>query len=323
MHIGIITPAKIKSLSGNRATAVRWAEFLQQQGHKVSISVQWDATPYDLMIALHSWRSAESIAAFRQQFPDRPLIVALTGTDLYRFILSHPEPTLKSIELADRLVVLHDLAYKVLPQQARDKVTVIYQSALPLPSPRKPGVRHFDVCVVGHLRNEKDPFRAALAARELPTDSHIRIQHYGKAHSEEWGQQAQKEMAVNPRYHWHGEIPHWKIRQAYSRCQVMVLSSTMEGGANVISEATVAGIPVIASEIDGSVGLLGDDYPGYYPVGDTLALQKLLLRAEGDPAFLASLVEHGDRKAQQFTPVAESQGWEKLLSNSDPVGAVP
>ncbi|MDT8283400.1 MAG: selenoneine biosynthesis selenosugar synthase SenB, partial [Gammaproteobacteria bacterium] len=259
MHIGIITPAAAKSLNGNRATANRWAGFLRELGHKVSISVEWHGTAYDLMVALHAWRSAESIAAFKQRYPDFPLVLALTGTDLYRFIDSHPEPTLASIQSADRLVTLHRLAAKVLPEKFHHKVSVIHQSAVPLSGQIKRSVRTFDICVVGHLREEKDSMRVAYAVRDLPESSRIRVLHFGKAHNDEWAAYAEDEVQINPRYHWFGEVLHWRVRQAYRSCHLMVLPSIMEGGANVISEATVAGLPVIASDIDGSVALLGDD----------------------------------------------------------------
>jgi putative glycosyltransferase (TIGR04348 family) len=315
MHIGIITPAAAKSLNGNRATANRWAGFLRQLGHKVSISVDWDGTAYDLMIALHAWRSAESIAAFKQQYPDLPLVLAMTGTDLYRFLVSHPEPTLASIQRADRLVTLHRLAAKVLPAQVRHKVHVIHQSAMPLSKQPKRSVRSFDICVAGHLREEKDSMRVAYAVRDLPVDSRIRVLHFGKAHDGKWAAYAQEEMKINPRYHWFGEVPHWKVRQAYSSCHLMVLPSVMEGGANVISEATVAGLPVIASEIDGSVGLLGDDYAGYFPVQDTNALRELLLKAEDEPDYLKLLERQCKQRAGLFTREAEKRGWADLLKD--------
>jgi len=313
MHIGIITPAAAKSLSGNRATALRWAGFLRQLGHRVSIDVEWHGADYDLMVALHAWRSADSIAAFKQQYPERPLVLAMTGTDLYRFIKSHPQPTLASINSADRLVTLHELATRVLPASAHHKVHVIHQSAVPLTKPVKRAVRHFDVCVVGHLREEKDSLRVAYAVRDLPEKSRIRVLHYGKAHSEEWARYAQQEMKINPRYHWFGEVPHWKIRRAYSACHLMVLPSIMEGGANVISEAIVAGLPVIASDIDGSVGLLGEDYAGYYPVQDTQRLRELLLKAETEPDYLQMLEKQCTKRAGSFTREAEKQAWANLL----------
>jgi glycosyltransferase involved in cell wall biosynthesis len=93
----------------------------------------------------------------------------------------------------------------------------------------------------------------------------------------------------------------------------MVLSSIMEGGANVVSEALVAGVPVLASRIDGSVGLLGGDYPGYFPVGDTEVLAALLHRAETDAAFLTQLRRHCAARAPLFEPARELQSWHDAL----------
>lgn len=317
MHIIIITPAKLKSLSGNRATAQRWAFFLQQLGHKVTISVDWDGSPCDLMIALHAWRSAHAIAAYKKKYSSHPLVVAMTGTDLYRFIHSHPEPTLSSVEVADQLIVLHDKAYLALPKAAWPKVNVIYQSAIPLPFAINRYRRSFDICVVGHLREEKDSLRTAYAVRNLPRSSRIRVRHYGKAHTEEWAEMAREEMRINPRYHWYGEVKHWQIRRAFARCHLMVLSSIMEGGANVISEATSAGLPVIASDIVGSIGLLGEDYPGYYPVKDTGALQQLLLKAEKEPDYIRLLEQHCKQRARLFLPEMERQQLHTLLQKME------
>ena len=221
--------------------------------------------------------------------------------------------TLMSIKLADRLGTLHRLAMRVLPASAHHKVHVIYQSAISLPGSVKRSLRHFDICVAGHLREEKDSMRVAYAVRNLPKSSRIRVLHFGKAHNEEWATYAKEEMKINTRYHWFGEVPHWKIRRAYNTCHLMVLPSVMEGGANVISEATVAGLPVIASDIDGSIGLLGDDYAGYFPVRDTNALCELLLRAEAEPKFVKKLEQQCKQCAGLFTGEAEKQAWADLL----------
>jgi len=313
MHIGIITPAAPKSLNGNRATAQRWADFLIELGHQVTISVQWDGADIDVMLALHAWRSADSIAHFKQAHPTLPLIVAMTGTDLYHFINTHSQPTLASIEMADKLITLHRLAEQVLPQAARKKVQVIHQSALPLTVPIKRSETHFDICVVGHLREEKDALRVAYAVRNLPESSRIRVLHYGKAHNAEWAEYATAEMSINPRYHWYGEVSHDDIRTVYASCHLMVLPSIMEGGANVISEATVAGLPVIASEIDGSVGLLGDDYVGYYPVKNEAALRDVLLKAENDKNFMTKLSQQCHERAKLFSVDKERQVLGELM----------
>lgn len=312
MRVILITPAPPQSRAGNRATASRWASILRSLGHRVEVATTYSGQNADLMIALHAWRSAESIQHFSDVFPERPLIVAITGTDAYRFIHSHPDTTLESIRLADFLVGLHDLISNTLPQDQRHKMHVIYQSAEPI-AKREPYKRYYHVSVMGHLRDEKDPMRPALAVRELPSSSRIKVHHYGKAHTPEWSRLAQDEMKINPRYVWHGEIAHYRIRQIYHRTHLLVLPSRMEGGANVISEAIVAGVPVIASDIEGSIGLLGDDYEGYYPVENEKALSTLLLKAESDNAFYKKLEQACIAKQPLFTLENEIRGWRQLL----------
>jgi putative glycosyltransferase (TIGR04348 family) len=314
MKISLITPANKQSRAGNRTTAVRWARILRDLGHRVSVAMDYAEGSADMMVALHAWRSAGPVEAFRRRYPDRPLVVALTGTDIYRFLHSHPQTTLRSMELADALVGLHDLVHAAIPAHFGAKLEVIYQSAPPLSTPRRPSQRHFDVCVIGHLRDEKDALRTALAARALPLDSRVRVIQLGKAHTEEWAERAREEMARNPRYHWRGEVPGWAVRREFAKTRLMVLSSIMEGGANVVSEAAVAGVPIIASDIPGSVGLLGADYPGYYPVGDTAALSAALHRAETEPAFLEALDAHCRARAPSFSPEREHEGWRDLLA---------
>ena len=315
MNIILITPAKKQSKTGNRVTASRWERLLRGLGHRVAVQSDWDGTPGDMMVAIHAWRSASSIARYRQQFPGRPLVVALSGTDIYRFRHSHPEETLRSMETADALVCLHDLVSRAIPEAHRKKLHVIHQSAVPLKHARSPSVRTFDVCIVGHLREEKDPFRTTYAARTLPEESRLRIIHLGKAHNDEWAAQARAEMEVNPRYLWRGEVGAWQVRKEFLKTHALVHSSIMEGGANVVSEAVVANVPVIASDIDGNVGLLGEDYPGYYPVGDTGALCSLLQRAETDQDFLQRLLKHGNERKHLFAPERETRCWQALLNS--------
>lgn len=313
MKISLITPAGKGSRTGNRTTGDRWARILRSLGHRVRLAMQYDGAPADIMIALHAWRSADSIRAYRARYKQRPLIVGLAGTDIYRFQQSEPEVTLGSMALADMLVGLHDLVGEAIPGEMRGKLRVIHQSAPPLRR-RLPPLRDvFEVLVIGHLRDEKDPLRSAHATRELPPSSHIRIVHFGMAHDARWSEAARAEMAENPRYVWRGEVLGWVVRRALARAPLMVLSSVMEGGANVISEAVVAGVPVLASEIAGSVGLLGRGYPGYFPVRETAALASLLHRAETDAMFLAELRRHCAERAPLFDPAREREAWRDAL----------
>jgi putative glycosyltransferase (TIGR04348 family) len=291
---------------------LRWRRILRELGHEVRVADAYDGSPTDLMIALHAWRSTESIRRFRALYPDRPLIVALSGTDIYEYIARDPAPVLHSLACADRLLALQDLVRRRVPMRFRSKLRVLHQSAHPLRPGRK-STRSFDVAVIGHLRHVKDPMRAALAARRLPASSRMRIVHYGAAENPRWAAAAKAEMARNPRYVWRGDRPRAEVGRLLGRARVMVLSSRSEGGANVISEAVAAKVPILASRIDGSVGLLGRDYPGYFPVGDTAALARLLHRVESDPPYLSRLQRAIARRALLFRPAREKAAWKKLI----------
>ncbi|MEK7245424.1 MAG: selenoneine biosynthesis selenosugar synthase SenB, partial [Pseudomonadota bacterium] len=304
-RIHLITPAKPGSRAGNRATAVRWAGHLRRLGHRVTVATEYQGESADAMIALHAWRSARSIERFAKRYPGRPLIVALAGTDIHRFQFSHSGPTLRSMALADVLITLHGEVANHIPARFRRKISVVYQSAKPLARRPSPSRRRFEVCAIGHLRAEKDPLRAAYAARFLPAASRARVTQLGQAIGPEWERKAKEEARKNPRYRWLGEVAHERVRDVMGRSRVMVISSVMEGGANVVSEAAVAGLPVIASRIPGNVGLLGRGYPGYFPLKDKHALARLLRRAEEDPDFLAQLMRAVAARAGLFRPAVE------------------
>lgn len=311
MKIALITPASPKSRYGNRNTAVRWAELLRELGHEVSVQESWNGHAVDAMLALHARRSHDSVIRFVQRWPERPLIVALTGTDLYRDIRTDANAQ-ESLELATRLIVLQDMGPRELPARLRRKTRVIYQSCEPIA--RKTALKScFEIIVSGHLREEKDPFRGAAALEYLPAASRIRITHIGGARDPLLATEARRWMQRQPRYVWLDELARSKALTTLARGRAMLLSSHMEGGANVISEALTARVPVIASRIPGNIGMLGKDYRGYYPPGDARALARLLWRIESDDGFLGMLRRQCAVRRRLISRVRERGGLRKLF----------
>src|SRR5579859_5782478 len=263
MRIALVTPAGPGTRNGNRHTALRWAAFLRAAGHRVDVSVQWNGDPRsDAMLALHARRSHESIHAFPR---GKPLVVALTGTDVYRDIRDCAEAQ-ESLELADRLIVLQPKASAELPARLRRKVRVVVQSSASRLRQR-PVKRAFRICVAGHLRAEKDPLRTLAALASL-RDEDIDVIHLGAPLDGDLAAQARKGMTTDSRYRWLGSVPHASALRWMASSHAMVISSRMEGGANVVCEALRMGLPVLASRIPGNIGLLGASYAGYFPVED-------------------------------------------------------
>jgi putative glycosyltransferase (TIGR04348 family) len=318
LRVFLASPAAAGSRQGNRVTAERWARRLAELGHEAEVGESWSGEPADLLVALHARKSHASVARWRAERPGAPLVVALTGTDLYADLPGNAEAR-RSLDLADRLVVLQPLALEALTALGvaeRAKARVLRQSAEPpsATAAATPDPEAFEVCVLAHLRPVKDPLLAARAARLLPASSRLRVVHAGAALDPDVAAQARAEAAENRRYRWLGELRGEETAALLARSRLLALTSRLEGGANVVSEAIVAGVPVVATRVAGSVGLLGEDYPGFFPVGDAPALAALLTRAEGDPRFLADLAARGARLAPLFAPERERAAWAELLA---------
>ncbi len=311
MNIVLVTPAGARSRYGNRGTAVRWARMLRQLGHHVCIQVCWDDSDADLMIALHARRSHDSIKRYTTAHPDKPLVLTLTGTDLYRDIRFDADAQ-ESMRLATRMIVLQDMGLRELALQLRRKTRVVYQSAQAI-RPQPPLRSCFEVIVSGHLRTEKDPFRAVAALAHLPSESRIRITHVGSAMSLEMEREARTWMKKESRYRWLGEVTHGRAMQLLARAQVMVISSQMEGGANVVCEALAVDTPVIASRVSGNLGMLGTHYAGYYPLANERALAKLLWRAESDARYLAQLRQQCRQRKPLMSAANERRALKRAL----------
>jgi len=295
----------------------------------VRIVKHWpDATAHpngadEVMIALHARRSAEAIAAWGQANPKRGLAVVLTGTDLYRDIGTDPAAQ-RSLTLAQALVVLQECAPAALPELARARTRVIFQSTTTRKAQTKSPDR-LRAVMVGHLREEKSPETLFSAARQLAGHKDIFIDHIGAPLDPALGDLALATMRAVPNYRWLGARPHEETRRRIGRAHVLIHASRIEGGAHVIMEAVTSGTPVIASRVSGNVGMLGADYAGYFTLGDAHELASLILRCQesrqSDGRFpqadgvLAHLASQCRRRAVLFEPATERAAVRRLVDD--------
>lgn len=312
MWIGIVSPAPPRSYQGNGVTAARWAQLLRQLGHTVDVVAEYAGEDVEVLVALHARKSASAVTRFARAHPGRPLVVALTGTDIYPD-LSAAGVDVQVLERADRLIVLQPLAVEQLPTRLRPRARVILQSVEAIPvEPPRPGV--FEVALLAHIRPVKDPFCLAEALELLPQESRIHALHLGSSLEPGAGEQARELERRSRRYRWLGEVPRPDALRLLSRCRLMVLTSWSEGGANAVSEAIATGVPVLSSRIPGSIGLLGADYPGYFTPGDRRDLAHALRRLElNEGGLLDELRDRCARLQPLFEPAREREAWARLL----------
>lgn len=298
--------------NGNLTTALQWQETLSGLGHNVRVAKEDDDLPLDLLILLHATKTRAAASQVRKRRPTVPTTVALTGTDLYPRLT---DEALDSLQQADRIVVFQKGAFDRLPSELSARTHLIPLRVLTGSSspPSYSPTDEFRVAVIGNLRAIKDPLRTAKASCLLPPHSRLKVHHIGALLEDEFAELVHAEEKENLRYRWHGPLPHEEVLTHLARAHLFVLTSEAEGGCHTLREAMGAGVPILSSRIDASVSLLGEDYPGLFPVGDTNHLASLLQRCEEDPPFRCDLKDRLQVCLAANSNAAQIQAWEQLL----------
>jgi glycosyltransferase involved in cell wall biosynthesis len=315
--VRLYSPMPLDSGKGNAVSALRIAALLREAGVDAA-AVDQAPVEAGVLVVLNAWRSAPVALEFRRRCPQGKLIALLTGTDVFPAFPSHPE-VIPALHAADAIVAWHSESAAQLPPDLRRKARVIFKSSPDAPAdlpPREwPAHGPLRVLVAGHLREVKDPFRAAAALLLLPPDSRITVIHAGGALSEDMESAARDWQQRSPRWQWAGSIPRTALWEEMKRAFLTVNSSWAEGGANAVIESLVCGVPVLASRIPGNTGLLGRDWPGLFTAGDAAELAALLHRCESEPAFYGGLLHATREAASRFPPGTERDGWLALLAD--------
>ena len=309
--IEVVVPRFATDQSGNSVTARRYIDLFADLGHRSTLVTQPSGRG-EVVVALNAYRTASAIRSAATA--GSPVIVVLTGTDVYKFLNTHRSVVLDALDRADCLVGLNDRIGLDLEPRHRARLDIIHEGASRPALARSPSSTEFAVVVIGHLREEKDPRTVVAATQNLPSGSRVVVDHYGAAHTDDWAEWARAAQLSNKRYRWHGEVQQGDIHAIYAQSHLLVNSSIIEGGSNVISEAVMSGLAILASDIPGNIGVLGENYPGYFPVGDAVQLQQALLGLEQEPERLAELTSSVVKLQSRLDLAEERAKWGQLFA---------
>lgn len=308
-------PVPIDSSKGNSVCAHRTLAVFEKLGHQLTFSENAsESDEFDFAIVQHAKRSEHLVSSLHGKIP---VVLIITGTEL----LLDAEDIATSLKLADFIVVTSQQIGETLQRDFSEKIRVIPRSVL-LPDNfevyRSDDFRDSNiVTVIGHLRDVKRPATIADAMRLLAADSKLTVHHYGAALTPEMETWARNESQTNERFQWQGEASRLDVLKAITKSLLTVNSSIVEGGANTIAESIVAGIPVLATPIAGNIGLLGEDYPGYFAIDDAAELAEQLTLVEQRGSFYETLVSHTERLRPQFHIDQETAAWKQLVEELD------
>ena len=316
MRVLVTTPYGLDSLQGNTVSAKRIVSLLHEAG--LDSEVVSDGSSFadaDVLIALHARKSAHFIDAFLHANPEGKVLLYLTGTDLYSDIPKGCVISDNSMKQADALVVSQEASFHSVPEKYQSKISVIYTS-IQLPKHElyasDNGVSIFSC--IGHLRAVKQPFMAVNALQLL--DDEVQLKLLGDVVDEGLDKVAQDWQDKDHRFQWLGSLPHADTMQWMKNSLVTLNTSVMEGGANSVGESIVLGVPVLASRIEGNIGMLGADYDGYFsaePADGVQELADLMQRVLHDKAFLKHLQRQAQERSTKFTRENEKLGWMNLI----------
>ena len=299
------TPYPLDSAKGNVVSATRIAGLL---GGLAIHSPEANLEGAETVIALHARKSFSLIEKAAAK-PGCKLIVLLTGTDLYDDIPAGNQNALKSLALADALVVAQESSIADIPAEYRSKAHVCHKSMtidLPAPPPRR---EEKLITIVGHLREIKNPFVAVLPALELGFE----VVQLGRALEPGFAEKAQDLTQAHSSYSWLGGVSREESLHWLSRSTATINSSLMEGGANSVLEALHCDCPVIASDIPGNRGILGDTHPALFSPDDHATLSSHLRSLGNDSAFRQRILSCQSSRKSLFTPEQETSDWLNLI----------
>ncbi|PQJ28226.1 glycosyltransferase [Rubritalea profundi] len=312
MHILISSAYPLSSPKGNSITAKRIAKLLTQAGHAAQAINTDMPPPADAMIALHATKTLAASKRFKVNSPNRKLIIYLTGTDIYREQTNNNPEFKEALILADALVVSQRASLASIPSEFQDKSHFVPASVLLPPLKKVSSPPSPSLALIGHLRSVKNPFLMNKALKELD-GLKLDVFTLGAALEPNMLHEVHNWQQADSRFHWLNDVPYTKALSWIQQVDFTLNTSHSEGGSNAVAESIVLGTPVLASKIEGNVGMLGDDYLGYFEPNNASSLARLIHLAVTDYSFHQNLLQQITDLQQNFLPEKETAGWLKLL----------
>lgn len=241
-------------------------------------------------------------------------VLILTGSDINVHLKGDEARKAEIFSTCDVIVCMHPLIKRKVPKQFQDQLHFIRQS---FDDSAQPATARLTKAFsyVANIRRIKRP-ETVLRAADFLRDTDLEIVHAGGVWGEEyscWPNYNGLPHAQN--YRWLGGQTHAESLALIGSSRATIVASEAEGGSNVLSEAIVLGTPVITSNNECCVGLLGSNYPGIFDIGDSRGLSELIRRAAFDEDFYSDLVARTSELRSGFTFDTEVAAWREVFAN--------
>ncbi len=280
--IKIYSPSRDSAVTGNYVTSKRYAYHLQNLGYRVFVyngfEEKVNVEGVRCAFVLHAEKGSHVIKELAAK--NVPVVLVLTGTDLYRDIIStknsKKERCFRSIQLASAIVVLHENAVSDLLKVVsfpRERIFVVLQSVVDFKKrtflfKKK---NHYKILLLSNIRKEKGIIVAISGFLEFQKNIDARtkftLDHIGGVLDQGYFKKITNLLEGVKSVSFLGSIEKDKLQTMLASYDLLLHSSFIEGGSLVIQEAQNAGLPIIASDISCHAALLGSAYVGLHSVG--------------------------------------------------------
>lgn len=280
------------------------------------------AQPFDVLLAYFFYPAGYLGCVLGQQL-HVPVVCSGRGNDVTKDMFIAPQTIAFVLEHSTRLIfvsasLLH-MAHTLLPCQY--KATVIANAVDSTVFTPRQGARPPGPVVLGSsgvLRWKKGIDLFLPLMQRLFTRHAMRVCIAGYGLDAAMTQQIATfltQHGLQEHVEMTGPLPHPHMVKTLQRMDLYVSTSYQEGMPNGVLEAMACGLPVIATDADGTPELVQDGITGYLcPMGDLECLQARCSWLIERPAWRLQLGRDGRQRVQQhFQPEQEATAIETVL----------
>lgn len=129
----------------------------------------------------------------------------------------------------------------------------------------------FDVLWVGKFDFRKQLGLALHVIANMPKDCLVKLHVAGSGQALEVNRYKElaKDLGIENRVEWHGLMPHDKVLELMSKCDLFLFTSIMEGTPHVVLEALQNNLPIVCLDTCGQAGVVDDTIGFKIPVTNT------------------------------------------------------
>ncbi|QTA81903.1 Glycosyl transferase, family I [Desulfonema limicola] len=248
-----------------------------------------------------NWGINGAVAGMAGYITKKPVVTTLRGTDVKRIQHSLIDRLLLRLCFAANKKIIcvsraiHEFILKNFPGWAEKFVTIpngIGHEFLNIKSGRQAGTG-IKLTSIGSLTVQKG-IKTIIQAVGKIKNNNIHFTVIGDGPEKQVLENQVSRLGLSDQVNFPGQVLHQEIHKYLENTDIFILASFSEGRPNAVLEAMAAGVPVIASDIDGVRELISNEKNGLlFEPGNSGQLAEQIEKLQNDPELRHRLGQAG------------------------------